>query len=199
MSTALRVEAAARATTGEVLLSGKVNQWSGNSPDQTQPARARAAGISVRTQRLLDRLAKVRPDLLDEVRAGRLSAYRAAVEAGIVKEAAEAEHAAVVADGSDRGHWHAIRAALDGLAGCPIPVERLVELTPTHRLARMASTARAASRIAADLADRLEARLGGCIGRGIVKLTNLTLNSPPEEACQRRRSSGKFFTIGCIM
>jgi hypothetical protein len=29
---------------------------------------------------------------------------------------------------------------------------------------------------------------------GIVKLTNLTLNPPPEEVCQRRRSSGKFFT-----
>jgi hypothetical protein len=33
---------------------------------------------------------------------------------------------------------------------------------------------------------------------GIVKLTNPTLNSPPEEVCQRRRASGKFFTQDCI-
>jgi hypothetical protein len=33
---------------------------------------------------------------------------------------------------------------------------------------------------------------------GIVKLTNLTLNSPPEEVCQRRRSSGNFSTIDFI-
>jgi hypothetical protein len=29
---------------------------------------------------------------------------------------------------------------------------------------------------------------------GIVKLTNLTLNSPSEEVCQRRRLSGRLFT-----
>jgi hypothetical protein len=34
---------------------------------------------------------------------------------------------------------------------------------------------------------------------GIVKLTNLTLNSPSEEVCQRRRLSGKFLTKGFIM
>jgi transposase len=33
---------------------------------------------------------------------------------------------------------------------------------------------------------------------GIVKLTNLTLNSPPEEGCQRRRSSGNFPITDCI-
>jgi hypothetical protein len=76
---------AAQATTGDVLPSGKVNQWSGNLPEQTQPARAAAAGVSVRTQRKLDRLANVRPDLLEEVRAGRLSAHAAAREAGIIK------------------------------------------------------------------------------------------------------------------
>jgi hypothetical protein len=34
---------------------------------------------------------------------------------------------------------------------------------------------------------------------GIVKLTNLTLNSPSEEVCQRRRLSGKFLTKGFII
>ncbi len=89
MTAALRIETAAGAATGQVLASGKVNQWPGNLPDQTQRARARAAGISVRTQRKLDRLARDRPDLLAEVKAGRMSAHRAALEAGIVGKATE--------------------------------------------------------------------------------------------------------------
>jgi hypothetical protein len=164
MSTALRVEAAARATTGELLAcDGTVHPGNARQfTNRSQGARAAAAGISVRTQRTLDRLAKLRPDLLEAVKAGELSAHRAAIEAGIVRRPAEPEHAAVGHDGSDRGYWHGVRAALDGLAACPIGVERLVELTPTYRLDRMAASARTASRLAAELADRLEARLEAC-------------------------------------
>jgi hypothetical protein len=57
----------------------------GNLPIGHQADRAVAAGISLRTQRKLDRLARERPDLLDEVRSGRLSAHGAALAAGIVK------------------------------------------------------------------------------------------------------------------
>jgi hypothetical protein len=86
-----RVAKAAEATTGEVLPRAVgLNQHTGEDryrqiAGTTQQARAKAAGISTRTQRTLDRLAKVRPDLLDEVKAGHLSAHRAALEAKIVK------------------------------------------------------------------------------------------------------------------
>jgi hypothetical protein len=53
---------------------------------RSQQERADRAGVSVRTQRKLDHLANVRPDLLGEVRGGRLSAHAAAREAGIVKD-----------------------------------------------------------------------------------------------------------------
>jgi hypothetical protein len=51
----------------------------------SQKQRAEESGVSVYTQRKLDRLARERPDLLAEVKAGRLSAHAAAVEAEIVK------------------------------------------------------------------------------------------------------------------
>jgi hypothetical protein len=156
MTAALRVTAAAGATTGKVLPSGKVNQWSGTLPSQTQRARAEAAGISVRTQRLLDRLAKVRPDLLDEVRAGRLSAHRAALEAGIIGMTT-GDARAGGPDG-DRPPWQAVREALDRLAGCPLPAERLAADIPLHRVAGMARNARKASELLADLASLLGER-----------------------------------------
>ena len=158
MTTALRIEAAAGATTGEVLAGGKVNQWSGILPSQTQRARAEAAGISERTQRKLDRLAKVRPDLLDKVRAGRLSAHRAALEAGIVGQATEDERAGS-SDAPDRPPWRTVREALDCLAGCPVTAEALVRTIPLYRVPRMAANARKASELLADLADQLERRL----------------------------------------
>jgi hypothetical protein len=157
MTAALRVTAAAGTTTGEVLPSGKVNQWSGILPSQTQRARAEAAGISERTQRKLDRLARDRPDLLAEVRAGRLSAHRAALEAGIVSKATEDERAGS-SDAPDQPPWRTVRQALGLLADCQLPVERLVELTPFYRVASMAANARRASELLAALADRLDER-----------------------------------------
>jgi hypothetical protein len=50
---------------------------SGNLPGPTQGERAARSGVGTRTQRKLDHLARLRPDLLEEV--------RAATEAGIVK------------------------------------------------------------------------------------------------------------------
>jgi hypothetical protein len=157
MTAALRIETAAGATTGQVLASGKVNQWSGNLPDQTQRARARAAGISVRTQRKLDRLARDRPDLLAEVKAGRMSAHRAALEAGIVGKATEDERAGSP-DAPDRPPWHAIREALNRLVGCLVPAEHLARTVPFYRVARMAANARRASQLLAVLAARLDER-----------------------------------------
>jgi hypothetical protein len=151
MTAALRVEAAAKATMGAVL-PAHVHP-DGQSSHHRQTERASRAGISVRTQRKLDRLAKVRPDLLAEVRAGRLSAHRAALEAGIVKEAAGDGRA------PDRPPWHAVREALDSLAGCPVPVEQLAADIPLHRANRMAANARAAIPLLAALADQLERRL----------------------------------------
>ena len=50
----------------------------------SQSARAESNGISDRTQRKLDRLAKDRPDLLQRVKDKELSVQKAAIEAGIV-------------------------------------------------------------------------------------------------------------------
>jgi hypothetical protein len=155
MTAALRIEAAAGATTGAVLPGGKVNQWSGILPDQTQRARAEAAGISERTQRKLDRLARVRPDLLEKVRAGRMSAHRAALEAGIVKATGDARASPAA---PDRPPWQAVREALDRLAGCRLPAEQLAADIPLHRVAGMARNARAASGFLAALAEHLERR-----------------------------------------
>jgi hypothetical protein len=76
--------AAAQATTADVVPMKQGQRTDiGNLP-KSQGRRAEAAGISERTQRNLDALARRAPALLDEVRAGRLSAHAAAVQAGIV-------------------------------------------------------------------------------------------------------------------
>ena len=123
----------------------------------SQAARAGKAGVSRYTQQKLDRLARDRPDLLAEVRAGRLSAHRAALEAGIVKEAA-GDGRAGSPDAPDRPPWRTVREALDRLAGCPVPVERLAADIPLYRANRMAANARRASQLLAVLAARLDER-----------------------------------------
>lgn len=84
--------AAARKTTGEVLPRGgdqksEKRKSIGNLPIDTQTARATQNGISPRTQRKLDRLARDYPPLLEKVQRGELSVHRAAQEAGFVKMA----------------------------------------------------------------------------------------------------------------
>lgn len=81
-----RTAAAARATTGEPLAPGRPKAETAQIARLDQDSRGRANGISRRTQQKLDALAVEAPQLLDEVRAGRLSADRAARQAGIVKE-----------------------------------------------------------------------------------------------------------------
>lgn len=81
-----RRTAAAKATIGEVRPAHRVKDKEAcNLHTSSQEERAQQAGISRRTQIKLDRLARERPDLLEEVKAGRLSAHGAAIEAGIVK------------------------------------------------------------------------------------------------------------------
>jgi hypothetical protein len=81
-------QAAHDPTTGEVLPSdgsvhpGNARQFAAHA----QPARAAAKGISERTQRKLDKVAQLRPELLDEIAAGRLSAHAAAVKVGAAKD-----------------------------------------------------------------------------------------------------------------
>jgi hypothetical protein len=87
---AARIVAAAERTTGEVQARGGDRKSpearsTGNLPVDPQPIRAAEAGVGERTQRKLDALARSRPDLLAEVRAGRRSAHAASLEAGIVK------------------------------------------------------------------------------------------------------------------
>jgi hypothetical protein len=145
MTAALRVEAAAEVTTGKVQRRGgdrrsEKARSTGNVPIDPQANRAKAAGISVRTQRKLDRLAKVRPDLLAEVRTGRLSAHAAALKAGIIRK----DERAGSSDAPDQPPWRTVREALDRLVGCPVSVERLAADIPLHRVASMARNARAA-------------------------------------------------------
>jgi hypothetical protein len=91
VTAAQRGQEAAKATTGEVLPpSPGINQHtpperSMQIAQTTQATRAEASGVSRRTQVTLDALARSRPDLLEAVRAGIMSAHCAAVEAGIVK------------------------------------------------------------------------------------------------------------------
>jgi hypothetical protein len=59
----------------------------------------------------------------------------------------------------DRPPWRVVREALDRLAGCPVPVERLAADIPLHRVASMARNARAAIPLLAALAAQLERRL----------------------------------------
>lgn len=89
---------AAATVTDEPLFPGNptgANQYQrreefGNLPNSSQgtrvsqDTRAASNGISTRTQAKLDRLARERPDLLDKVRSGDLSAHGACVEAGWV-------------------------------------------------------------------------------------------------------------------
>ena len=84
VTAAQRGQEAAKATTGEVLPASRPTKESRQIAD-LQADRAAKVGISERSQRKLDALAKKRPDLLEAVRAGIMSAHCAAVEAGIVK------------------------------------------------------------------------------------------------------------------
>lgn len=84
LAAAKRVQKAALVTTGKVMSEGRPKL--GNLPSFSQRERASQNGVSPRTQRRLDAIARQRPDLLEEVRAGRLSANRAALEAGIDRE-----------------------------------------------------------------------------------------------------------------
>jgi hypothetical protein len=62
------------------------------STNDTQTGRAQKHGVGMNTQPYLDRLARDRPDLLQEVQAGRLRPYAAARRAGIVKVKTPLEH-----------------------------------------------------------------------------------------------------------
>lgn len=85
-----RVRAAAANTTGEVRPQGRPSKNSDNDKlakfaSKSKAARASENGISHYTQQKLDRLASEHPKLMDQVRAGELSAHAAAVQAGIVR------------------------------------------------------------------------------------------------------------------
>lgn len=77
-----RVQAAAVATTGDVLPSHRPKQVD-NLSTSTQSKRASLSGISVPQQKKLDRLARDYPALLESVRAGTMSVHAACIEAGI--------------------------------------------------------------------------------------------------------------------
>ncbi len=74
--------AAAQATTGEVVPVKAGQRTDLDNLSRSQSERAAAAGVGIVTQKKLDALARRAPALLDEVRAGRLSAHAAAVKAG---------------------------------------------------------------------------------------------------------------------
>jgi hypothetical protein len=74
----IAVQAAAEVTTGDVLPEGRPPTDTAQFAQLTQETRAEEAGVSRRTQQKLDALARRRPDLLDEVRAGRKSAHAVA-------------------------------------------------------------------------------------------------------------------------
>lgn len=95
MTASERIVFASKATTGEVLPRGNPALFANRqfADLETQPERAAAAGVSERTQRKLDRLARERPELLERVQAGLLSVHRAAVEAGFVKPPSLVEQA----------------------------------------------------------------------------------------------------------
>jgi hypothetical protein len=79
-----RVVAAAQATTADVVPMKQGQRTDLPNLGKSQEGRAADAGVSRFTQQKLDALARRAPSLLDEVRAGRLSAHAAAVKAGIV-------------------------------------------------------------------------------------------------------------------
>jgi hypothetical protein len=87
------VQQAAINTTGEVLPRGNptgTNQHGtkkeiGNFPVSTQPVRASQNGVTNRTQRKLDRLARDFPSLHEEVKSGQSSVHGAYIQAGLAK------------------------------------------------------------------------------------------------------------------
>lgn len=85
LTRAQAVAKAAQATTGEVR-SKADNQHTKIGHAQSRSDRAAAAGVSEETQRKLDLLAQKSPALHAKVKAGKKSAHRACVEAGLVKE-----------------------------------------------------------------------------------------------------------------
>jgi hypothetical protein len=80
------IRAAAAKTTGDVLPEGRPKKL-GKLPSLSQAERAKQNGISPRTQKKLDRLARDSPDLHEKVKRGEMKPHRAAIEAGFVKEA----------------------------------------------------------------------------------------------------------------
>lgn len=89
-SATVRRGRAADATTGEVLPEGRPEKL-GNLPSFSQESRAQQAGISPRSQRKLDKLARLRPDLFERVRAEGLAVSRACILAGWEKEQTRVE------------------------------------------------------------------------------------------------------------
>jgi hypothetical protein len=87
---ATRMALAAKNTTSKVLTAdGYVASRQEGAPlahPLSQPARAKASGISRRQQQRLDKLARQRPDLHEEVKADRLTVNQANIQAGFVKE-----------------------------------------------------------------------------------------------------------------
>lgn len=79
-----KVQAAAAKTTGDVLPEGRPKKTS-QIATLSQAAKAKANGVSKRTQEKLDRLAREFPKLHAQVKSGELSCHAASVQAGIVK------------------------------------------------------------------------------------------------------------------
>jgi hypothetical protein len=76
-----------QAETGETIIGrNQHTKTEGVQFAHPQTERAEQNGISRRTQIKLDRLARERPDLHERVKAGELSAHRAAIEAGFIKD-----------------------------------------------------------------------------------------------------------------
>lgn len=76
--------AAANPETGKVLAAHRHKE--ADKLASSQSDRAGVNGVGVVTQRKLDALARHAPDLLEEVKAGRMSAHAAALKAGLVKQ-----------------------------------------------------------------------------------------------------------------
>jgi hypothetical protein len=117
--------------------------------------------------------AKGAPELVKAVEDGKLAVSAAAALTGMPKDKQREALARIEETrqaggrrkppakqlaGSPDGSWRGVREALDHLAGCPLPAERLAQLVPFYRAARMAAHARKASRLLAALADHLEGR-----------------------------------------
>lgn len=83
-----QVQEAAQRTTGQVLPSdGSVHPANASQfANHTQSQRAKANGVSKRTQEKLDRLAREFPELHEQVKAGIKSCHAACKEAGFVRD-----------------------------------------------------------------------------------------------------------------